>query len=62
MGTAIAQHKPRENRFVEYCDFCGSSASEAGLLIKSYNGAHICDDCVRVCLEVVADHDAQEGE
>ena len=37
-----------------YCSFCGKPQSSAKKLIASPNGdAYICDDCVRICLDIV---------
>lgn len=36
------------------CSFCGKPQSLADRLIAG-NGAYICDDCVKMCMEIVAD-------
>ena len=36
------------------CSFCGKSQKDAKKLIASPNGeAYICDDCVRVCADII---------
>ena len=61
MGTAIIRHKPEQNKFVQFCDFCGADEKEAKLLIESPNGHHICDSCVNICSEVVDEKRKLEG-
>ena len=34
------------------CSFCGKTQNEVGRLIAG-NGAYICDDCVRLCVNIV---------
>jgi hypothetical protein len=36
------------------CSFCGKPQDEVGKLINGPS-VHICDDCVRVCNEILAD-------
>ncbi len=36
------------------CSFCGRPQSLAGRLIAG-NGAYICDECIKMCMEIVAD-------
>ena len=62
MGTAIIAHRPQNDRFVRFCDFCGASADEVELLIASPNGNHICDICVGVCVDVVSKDRAKAKE
>ena len=57
--------KGQPNSFVIYCDFCAKSQEEVSSLIASPNGTHICNECVTICAEIVADENAadqQEGE
>ena len=51
----------RRYHFVRICDFCGGAEGEVKMLIASQNATHICDECVAVCVGVVADH-ARENE
>ncbi len=37
------------------CSFCERSRSEVGILIVGPNGANICDECVRICLDMASD-------
>ena len=39
------------------CSFCGKTQSEVGRLIAG-NGAYICDDCVRLCVNIVDEDNA----
>jgi len=49
------------HKFIMICDFCGAKDGEVNLLIASPNGTHICDECVAICVGVVADN-ARENE
>jgi ATP-dependent protease Clp ATPase subunit len=62
MSFSIILHKPRNDRFTRYCDFCGATEGEATILIASPNGHHICDDCVDVCVEALARASAKKGK
>ena len=46
----MAKNETRQIR----CSFCGRPQSLAGRLIAG-NGAYICDECVKMCMEIVAD-------
>ena len=46
----MAKNETRQLR----CSFCGRPQSLAGRLIAG-NGAYICDECVKMCMEIVAD-------
>lgn len=59
MGTAIVESLPIDARFVRFCDFCGASKKEVAILISSPNRKHICDICIAVCVEVIADREAK---
>ncbi len=39
------------------CSFCGKTQNEVGRLIAG-NGAYICDDCVRLCVNIVEEESA----
>jgi ATP-dependent Clp protease ATP-binding subunit ClpX len=45
--------KNDENNKIK-CSFCGAAPSEDKRLIAG-NGVYICDECVRLCMEIVAD-------
>jgi len=38
------------------CSFCGKSQNEVNRLIAG-NGAYICDECVRLCMDIVGEYD-----
>ena len=42
---------------VAQCSFCGKGSAEAHRLIAG-PGVYICDDCVRLCDEILAEHAA----
>ena len=46
----MAKNETRQIR----CSFCGRPQSLAGRLIAG-NGAYLCDECVKMCMEIVAD-------
>ena len=48
----MAKNETRQIR----CSFCGRPQSLAGRLIAG-NGAYICDECVKMCMDIVADTD-----
>ncbi len=37
------------------CSFCGRSAQEVNRLIAGPEGVHICDECVRLCQEILSE-------
>ena len=38
------------------CSFCGKPQSQAKRLISG-NGVYICDECVELCMDIIADED-----
>lgn len=44
-----------EVRLIKYCDFCGKSSNKVKILIEGQR-AHICNECVPVCVAVVEQH------
>ncbi|MBQ3373947.1 MAG: ATP-dependent Clp protease ATP-binding subunit ClpX [Oscillospiraceae bacterium] len=50
----MAKNETRQIR----CSFCGRPQSLAGRLIAG-NGAYICDECVKMCMDIVADNDSK---
>lgn len=45
----------------KFCDFCGKSERQVQWLIESDNEAHICNECVSICVEVIARKDAERA-
>lgn len=43
------------------CSFCGKPQSQVGRLIAG-NGAYICDECIRLCMSIVADDEQSQLE
>ncbi len=39
------------------CSFCGASRMAVGALLAGPNGIHICDACVRLCVDVIDEQD-----
>ena len=37
------------------CSFCGKNADQVRRLIAGPNGVFICDECVRLCNEILAE-------
>lgn len=44
-----------------HCNFCAASQHEVAILIASNNETFICDDCVSLCVEIIAEK-RQPGE
>jgi ATP-dependent protease Clp ATPase subunit len=44
------------------CDFCGNSQHVAGLLVRGIADAAICDECIDICIEIVAERKAKKEE
>jgi ATP-dependent Clp protease ATP-binding subunit ClpX len=59
MSDKIVPMAERDVRFVKVCDFCGATSQEARLLIAG-PAVHICDECVAVCVKVVAANSAPD--
>ena len=38
-----------------HCSFCGKSQSQVRRLIAGPNGVYICDECVVLCNEIIAE-------
>ncbi len=49
-----------DNGEVLYCSFCGKSQSEVKKLVAG-RGVYICDECIEVCINIVADEMAEEA-
>ena len=48
-----------DNNEVLHCSFCGKSQNEVKKLIAG-RGVYICDECIEVCINIVADEMAEE--
>lgn len=44
------------------CDFCGNSQHVAELLVRGIADAAICDECIDLCVEAVAERRGQKPE
>ncbi|CAO3445825.1 hypothetical protein [Azospirillum argentinense] len=44
-----------------WCDFCGKDESEVAKLIAGAPNLHICNECVTLCGEIVADNKPAEA-
>lgn len=49
-----------DNNEILYCSFCGKSQSEVKKLVAG-RGVYICDECIEVCINIVADEMAEEA-
>lgn len=49
-------------RGVDYrCSFCGKSQEQVYRLIAGPGGVYICDECVRLCSEIIAEESGPQG-
>ena len=56
------QGKPQESgRRLLCCSFCGKSQREVRKLIASELGSCICDECIGLCNDIIAEEIAREG-
>ena len=46
-----------EDRRSIRCSFCGKPQSLVNRLIAGNNNCYICDDCVRMCMNIVGEYD-----
>lgn len=51
-----------EVRKIVRCSFCGKSARSVRKLIAGPPGVHICDECVRLCREIIEESPASDEE
>lgn len=51
----MARQKDEEKEI--RCSFCGNTADEANKLIEGPNGIYICDECIKLCNELMDDED-----
>jgi ATP-dependent protease Clp ATPase subunit len=43
-----------------FCDFCNKTKEQVSRMIATEgNRLHICDDCVKLCVEILAEDDAR---
>ena len=49
-----------EDRRSIRCSFCGKPQSLVNRLIAGNNNCYICDDCVRMCMNIVGEYDEPE--
>jgi ATP-dependent Clp protease ATP-binding subunit ClpX len=42
------------------CSFCGKREQQVERMIASKNGVHICNECVALCNEIIAEGKAQD--
>ncbi|GEM_PF-6276601 len=47
--------------YAAFCDFCGKHQDFVKALIAG-NKTHICDECVAICVDVIAKIDAAKNE
>lgn len=43
-----------------FCDFCGLSQNQCGALVRGRDEVHICSECVSVCVDLLAEHQARQ--
>jgi hypothetical protein len=56
VGPLKGSRKKRGPDDTLYCSFCGKSQDEVEMLIAGAGGtAHICNECVDICNEMIAD-------
>lgn len=56
--TPPAGRSPTEAR---RCSFCGKGEPQVEHLIASKNSVHICNECVALCAEIVAERRARNA-
>ena len=56
LGDVYKRQKPDS---VSVCSFCGRKANEAARLIAGPEGVFICDECVRLCQEILNEENLQ---
>ena len=43
------------------CSFCGKNQDQVRRLIAGPNGVYICDECIRLCNEILAEEEEVES-
>ena len=46
----------QSNNRLRHCSFCGRDEMSVEFLIPSPEGAYICDNCIEICSELIAEH------
>lgn len=49
------------NKLPLYCSFCGKSADDVEFIVAG-PAVYICDECVDLCVWIVAEHRAKRAE
>lgn len=57
----MSDNKDNNNKEILHCSFCGRSQDEVKKLIAG-RGVYICDECIEVCINIVADEMAEENK
>ena len=57
----MSDNKDNNNKEILHCSFCGKSQDEVKKLIAG-RGVYICDECIEVCINIVADEMAEENK
>lgn len=57
----MSDNKDNNNKEILHCSFCGKSQDEVKKLIAG-RGVYICDECIEVCINIVADEKAEENK
>ena len=55
---SIVRPKPRAPQ--SWCSFCGKERDDVRRLLAG-PGVQICDECVSLCISIIAELDAKEG-
>lgn len=42
------------------CSFCGKDQEDVGLLVLGPNGVNICNECVKLCYNLIFDADKKD--
>lgn len=44
-----------------YCNFCGKERAGVFYLVEGPGDIHICDECVQLCVDVLAKHRSEKS-
>lgn len=59
----LEEHTKKVNEYrasgIEFCSFCGRARDEVGHLLTGKSDTYICDECVKLCTELLKDEEAQ---
>ena len=53
MEAFVNRVKEVQSSGAEACSFCGKAREEAGFLMAGPGNVYICDDCVKLCTELI---------